>query len=221
MGAFSVLKPNSTHVTILADRGFGRAEMARECQAIHLHYIIRAQPKVFIRCRTFYGKLSEVALSAGHSRLLTDVQYRKNKPVRQNVALIWPQGQRDPWYLMTDESHIKAKALSRIFAHRMSIEEYFRDVKSKRNGLALRMIQIQDSQRLSPFLLILAMAYLLLMTVGLYAADHWRAGQWCSTNGVGQCSLFTIGRTVQHRPFPALRRLLARLRQEILTQNWG
>ena len=83
------------------------------------------------------------------------------------------------------------------------------------------MIQIPDSQRLSRFLLILAMAYLLLMTVGLYAADHWKAGQWCSTNRAGQCSLFTIGRTVQQRPLPALRGLLAGLRREILTQNWG
>lgn len=219
--AFSVRVPDSTHVTILADRGFGRTEMARECQKLKLHYIIRIQPKVFIRCRVFTGQLSELVLSPGHSRLLTDVQYRKNKPLQQNVALIWPQGQEEPWYLMTDESHIKAKALSKIFAHRMSIEEYFRDAKSKRNGFALRLIQIQDSQRLSRFLLILAMAYLLLVTVGLYAADHWRPAQWCSNNRAGQCSLFTIGRTVQHRVLPALRPLLANLRREILTQKWG
>ena len=219
--AFSTYVPDSTHVTILADRGFGRAEMARECQKLHLHYIIRIQPKVFLRCRAFTGPLSELALQSGHSRLLTDVQYRKSQPVRQNVAILWPRGQEEPWYLMTDESHVKAKVLSRVFAHRMSIEEYFRDAKSKRNGFALRLIQIQDFQRLSRFLLILAMAYLLLVTIGFYAADHWRAGQWCSTNRVGQCSLFTIGRTVQHRVLPALRRLLADLRREILTQNWG
>jgi hypothetical protein len=219
--AFSALVPASTHVTILADRGFGRAEMARECQKLHLHYIIRIQPKVFLRCRVFTGSLSELAVEPGHSRLLTDVQYRKNQPVRQNVAIIWPCGQEEPWYLMTDESQVKAKVLSQVFAHRMSIEEYFRDAKSKRNGFALRLIQIQDSQRLSRFLLILAMAYLLLVTMGLYAADHWRAGQWCSNNRAGQCSLFTIGRTVQHRPLPDLRRLLAHLRREILIQNWG
>jgi len=219
--AFSVLVPDSTHVTILADRGFGRAEMARECQKLKLHYIIRIQSKVFIRCRVFTGQLSELPLAPGHSCLLTEVQYRKSQPVRQNVAIVWPRGQEEPWYLMTDESQIKAKALSKVFAHRMSIEEYFRDAKSKRNGFALRLIQIQDSQRLSRFLLILALAYLLLVTVGLYAADHWKAGQWCSSNCQGQCSLFTIGRTVQDRVLPALRRLLASLRQEILTQNWG
>jgi len=219
--AFRTQVPASTQVTILADRGFGRAEMARECQTLKLHYIIRIQPKVFIRCRAFTGPLSDLTVEPGHSRLLSEVQYRQSRPVPQNVAVVWPRGREEPWYLMTDESHLKARVLSQVFAHRMSIEEYFRDAKSKRNGFALRLIQIQDSQRLGRFLLILAMAYLLLVTIGLYAADHWSPGQWCSTNRAGQCSLLTIGRTVQHRPLPALRRLLADLRHEILTQNWG
>jgi hypothetical protein len=54
------------------------------------------------------------------------------------------------------------------------------------------LIQIQDSQRLSRFLLILAMAYLLLVTVGLYAVEHGKASQWCATNRAGQCSHVTI-----------------------------
>jgi len=53
----------------------------------------------------------------------------------------------------------------------MSIEEYSRDTKSQRNGFALRLIQIQDSQCWSRFLLILALAFLLLVTVGLYASE--------------------------------------------------
>ena len=219
--AFRPFVPESTAVTILADRGFGRAEMARECQTNHFHYIIRIEPKVFIRSRLFTGRLSAFALERGHSRWLRDVWYRKTQPVQQHVAIIWPPEQEGPWYLMTDVAHLKAKLLSQVFARRMTIEEYFRDAKSKRNGFALRLIQIKDSQRLSRFLLILAIAYLLLVTVGLYAADHWRAGQWCATNRPGQCSLFTIGKVVQHRPLPVLHRLLFNLRREILTQNWG
>ncbi len=219
--AFRPFVPASTEVTILADRGFGRAEMARECQTNHFHYIIRIEPKVLVRSPAFTGRLSAFVLERGHSRLLRDVWYRQKQPVQQHVAMIWPPEQETPWYLMTDVTHLKAKALSQVFARRMTIEEYFRDAKSKRNGFALRLVQIHDSQRLSRFLLILAMAYLLLVTVGLYAADHWKAGQWCATNRAGQCSLFTIGKVVQHRPLPALRRLLSHLRREILTQNWG
>lgn len=219
--AFRPWVPDTTAVTILADRGFGRAEMARECQKLHFQYIIRIRPDVFIRSRAFTGRLSELPIAPGHSRLLRDVWYRKTQPVQQHVAVIWAQGQDEPWYLMTNQSHLKAKVLSKIFARRMTIEQYFRDTKSKRNGFALRLIQIKDSQRLSRFLLILALAYLLLVTVGLYALDHWRPGQWCSTNRAGQCSLFIVGKAVHHRPLPTLRWLLSKLRREILTQNWG
>lgn len=103
----------------------------------------------------------------------------------------------------------------------MSIEEYFRDVKNKRNGFALRLIQIQDSQRLSRFLLILALAYLLLVTVGLYASERFRPGRWCSNNRVGECSLFTIGLFMQTCPLPTCQYLLRRLKHELLGQNWG
>ena len=122
---------------------------------------------------------------------------------------------------MMDEEHVKAQALSKVFARRMSIEEYFRDTKSKRNGFALRLIQIKDSQRLSRFLLILALAYILLVTVGLYAAKRFRSGQWCSNNRAGECSLFTIGRFMQHRDLPTCSHLLCVLRHELLRQNWG
>ncbi len=219
--AFRPFVPASTEVTLLADRGFGRAAMARECQTLHFHYIIRIEPQVWIRGRTFTGRLSTFPLARGHSCVLRDVWYRKTQPVQQHVAVIWPPEQEEPWYLMTDVAHLKAKTLSQVFARRMTIEEYFQDTKSQRNGFALRLIQIQDSQRLSRFLLILAIAYLLLVTVGLYAADHWKAGPWCATNHPGQCSLFTIGKAVQHRRLPPLRHLLSNLRRETLTQNWG
>ena len=103
----------------------------------------------------------------------------------------------------------------------MSIEEYFRDAKSKRNGFALRLIQIKDSQRLSRFLLILALAYILLVTIGLYASQRFRPGQWCSNNRPDECSLFTIGRFMQHRDLPTCHYLLSRLKHELLEQNWG
>ena len=103
----------------------------------------------------------------------------------------------------------------------MSIEEYFRDTKSKRNGFALRLIQIRDSQRLSRFLLILALAYWLLVAVGLYASQRFRSGRWCSNNRAGECSLFTIGRFMLHCPLPTWNYLLRNLRHEVLHQNCG
>jgi hypothetical protein len=218
---FRTMVPTSVHVTLLADRGFGRTEMARQCRSLALHYIIRIQPSVWIRSRRFTGRLSTYPIHRGQRHLLRNVGYRKTRPVVQHVAVVWLADQAEPWYLMTDEEHLKAQVLSKIFARRMSIEEYFRDAKSRRNGFALRLIQIKDSQRLSRFLLILAWAYILLVTVGLYASERFRPSQWCSNNRIGECSLFMIGKFMQGYPLPTCNNLLRRLRHELLTQNWG
>jgi hypothetical protein len=213
--------PKSTRIVLLADRGFGRAEMAQQCQRLELGYILRIQPKVFIRTRRFHGLLKDWPIQRGQSTLLRNVEYRKDNPVRCHVAILWRPDQEEPWYLLTNRDDIRAAQVGKVFAHRMSIEEYFRDTKSSRNGFALRLIQIKDSQRLSRFLLILAWAYILLVALGLYASHRFRSGQWCSNNRVGECSLFTIGKAMLHRILPSVTRLACRLRTELLSPNWG
>jgi len=213
--------PESVQLVILADRGFGRADMARECQKLAVFYIIRAEPTAYIEGHGFAGRLTDLAIRPGHSCILHNVLYRKCKPIRQHVSVVWQRGQLEAWYLMTNLDKLPAGKLSKVFGRRMTIEEYFRDLKSKRNGFALRLTMIRDSDRLGRFLLILAVAYILLVAIGLHASKVFRPSQWCSNNRVGQCSFFTICQAMLHRRISALGSLLRSLRKKILLQNWG
>ena len=56
-----------------------------------------------------------------------------------------------------------------------------------------------EAGRFDRLLLILALAYLLLVGLGLRARRRYRAGMWCSSNDPDQCSVFTIGRTMLDR----------------------
>ena len=219
--ALRTMIPDSTQVVLLADRGFGRTEMARECQKLGFDYILRIKPDVYVRCQEFTGKLLDLPVKVGQQRVLRNVEYRKERPVRQNVAMVWYDDQQEPWFLATNLPRIGALRLTRIFAHRMSIEEYFRDAKSLRNGFALRLTLIKSPQRLNRLLLILALAYLLLVMVGLYASNTYPSGHWCSNNRKGECSLVFIGRTMLTSPAPPMYRLAAALRREITKGNWG
>jgi hypothetical protein len=49
----------------------------------------------------------------------------------------------------------------------MTIEEVFRDQKNRRNGFALRNTRIEKAERFDRLLLVLALAYLLLVGLGL------------------------------------------------------
>ena len=84
--------------------------------------------------------------------------------------------------------------LTLLYGRRMTIEELFRDDKNRRNGMALRNTQVTKADRIDRLLLLLALAYWLLVGIGLLARQWFRPGMWCSSNDEGQCSAFTIAK---------------------------
>jgi hypothetical protein len=213
--------PDSTQVVVLADRGFGRAEMARECQKLGFDFLIRIRPDVYIRHDDFTGKLLDLPVGRGGSGVYRQVQYRKSHPVTANVAVVWLPQEEQPWFLLTSLPRLQGLKLTKLYARRMSIEEYFRDAKSLRNGFALRLTLVKDPRRLERLLLVLAVAYLLLVAIGLACSRMYRSGRWCSNNRSNECSLVSIGRFMLET-FPGpLRSALLDLRREINGGNWG
>jgi hypothetical protein len=194
--------PPGQKVILLADRGFGRTELARFCQRHAFDYVIRIQPNVHVRCASFSGKLLDYPVYKGICKLLRHVEYRSHHPVEQNIVVRWVRGlppKRDEcWFLMSSLSAGPAR-ISRLYGQRMTIEQLFRDHKSKRNGWSLRDTQLKTAARLDRLLLVLAIAYLLLCGIGLLAKRGFTPGDWCSNGKSGTCSVFLIGRLMIDR----------------------
>lgn len=191
------LIPPGVPVLLLADRGFGRTELARVCQQLGFRYLIRIKPDVWVQGRAYTGLLQDFPVHKGMAVVLRDLRYRKSDPVTQHVVVRWkpdlPKKRDEPWFLMTDLRRPPV-ALTEVYAKRMTVEELFRDAKSKRNGFSLRHTKITKPDRIDRLLLILVLAYWLLCGIGLVAQQRYRPGQWCSSNDPRQCSVFTIGR---------------------------
>jgi len=189
--------PDGVPVILLADRGFGRTELARLCQGLKFRYLVRIKPDVWVEGPQYTGKLLDLPVRKGMAVVFKGVRYRKEDPVVQNVVVRWKEGlpkKRDePWFLMTDLGR-PAVPLTELYAKRMTVEELFRDDKNKRNGFSLRHTKITKPGRIDRLLLVLALAYWLLCGIGLLAQQQYRPGQWCSSNDPQQCSVFTIGR---------------------------
>jgi hypothetical protein len=187
--------PRSVRVILLADRGFGRTEMARFCQRQGFHYIIRINPDVHVRCASYIGKLNNYPCRKGVCKLLRSVAYRSDQAVTQNIVVRWvrklPKHRDECWFLMSDLANGPAR-LSQLYGRRMAIEEMFRDLKNKRNGWSLRDTQLTKPARLDRLLLILALAYILLCGIGLHAIAKRPAKQW-SASPRNNCSVFTVG----------------------------
>lgn len=191
--------PEKVQVTILADRGFGRTELARFCQRYRFSFIFRVQPDVWVKGSGYSGKLLDYPVYKGIAQTLKNVSYRQHDPALVNVAIRWrqdlPEERDECWFLITDLD-LSAQRISQLYGKRMTIEEFFRDGKNKRNGWSLRDTQITKADRIDRLLLILALAYLLLCGVGLLAQGRYRPSAWCSSNKPRVCSIFFIGRVM-------------------------
>jgi hypothetical protein len=196
------LLPGSTRVIILADRGFGRAEWAAVCQELGFRYVVRIKPDVTISCSRYRGVLRKYPVRRGIAHVLRGVDYRKDRRVRHNVVVRWqpglPKKRDEPWYLMTDLDG-RAEHLCRLYARRMSVEELFRDGKSRRNGQSLRHTRIGRPDRFDRFLLVAALSYILLAGLGLAAKLDHDPSAWCTNRRARECSVFTIGKAMTER----------------------
>ncbi|HEY2236203.1 MAG TPA: IS4 family transposase [Candidatus Angelobacter sp.] len=218
--------PAQVKVILLADRGFGRTELARFCQRHGLSYVIRIQPNVHVNCASYKGKLLDYPVHKGICKLLKSVLYRSQEnPVTQNIVIRWvrdlPKKRDECWFLMTDLQAGGAR-ISKLYGQRMTIEELFRDQKNKRNGWSLRDTKITRPERLDRLLLILAIAYLLLCGIGLIALQTGKPGDWASSTR-NQCSVFTIGKIMLQRLEATGAAVLAAiiLANEQAVPNWG
>lgn len=217
--------PEQIQVVLLADRGFGRTELARFCQHYHFHYVIRIQPKVKVYCNGSAKNLSEYPVHKGICKLIKDVDYRQHDSVRQNIVIRWvrdlPSKRDECWFLMTDLQAGPA-AISNLYGQRMTIEELFRDHKNKRNGWSLRDTRITRPDRLDRLILIMAIAYLLLCGLGLIGLKTCKPGQWTSSSR-NDCSVFTIGKIMLNRLNHSIADIFQAviLATELASPNWG
>ena len=222
------LVPDRVRILLLADRGFGRAELARTLLGLPgVSFVLRIKPQVLVRHERFTGKLVDYPVKKGMRRVLRGARFRSTDPVEVNVVIRWKKGlpahRDEPWFLLTDLSKPSALALTELYGKRMGIEEFFRDGKSLRNGFALRHTQVTTAQRFDRLMLIVVLAYLLLTGLGLVALAAHRAGAWSSTNRGKPCSAAVIGRAVRSWLRVSLAAAVAALLQATITAapNWG
>ena len=201
IGLLRDLVPQEVRIILLADRGFGRAELARTLLGLpNVSFVIRIKPQVMVRHPKFTGKLSAYPAKKGMRRVLRGARFRASDPVTVNVVIRWKKGlpasRDEPWFLLTDLSKPSAVQVTELYGKRMGIEEFFRDGKSVRNGFALRHTQVSTARRFDRLMLVVILAYWLLTGIGLRALAEYRPGWWSSTDRGQPCSAAVIARSV-------------------------
>ena len=87
--------PKGVKVIVLADRGFGRTELARVCLELGARFLIRIKPDVRVTHTSYTGRLDDYPVKKGMWRVLCGAQYRSDRAVTLNVVIRWKKGY--PW----------------------------------------------------------------------------------------------------------------------------
>lgn len=113
--------PRGVPVILLADRGFGRTELAQVCQQLGFRYALRIKPDVWAQGPQYAGNLPDFPVRQGMPVVPRGVQYRRGDPVTHNVVIRWEEGlphKRDerpgPWCSSNDPKQGSAFTIGRI-----------------------------------------------------------------------------------------------------------
>jgi len=208
----SSILPEPSRTTIIADRGFGRAELLPVLEELTFGYVIRVRGRVEVDSLDYSGLLEDYPLCEGGEADLRWVEYRQDGVARTRIVMKWARGAEEPLYLVTNLRKA-APRVSRIYAGRMQEEESFRDMKSHRYGFALRYVKLSRPERYERIMAIWAIGMWLFFAQGAAAVKaDLHLGLSSAPNGRRDLSLVRIGRELLKSAFggpPALFKILA------------
>lgn len=164
------LGEHKQRLVVIGDRGFAASHFFRWLRhpKVNLHFVVRVTAKVYVQWAGFQTLLSSLEVEPGCWIWLPKVQYGP-KRVRANVLIVWRQGCKEPWILVS--SLEDPTLIYRLYRQRMRIEALFKDAKGY---FHLEDCQLQTGSRVSTLCFVLCVAlWWLALTVP--TSPHWHA----------------------------------------------
>lgn len=159
--------PAGVHVTILADRGFGDAELYELlAKGICFDFVIRFRGCIKVTSADGERRAAHGWVPPnGKARRLLKAMVTGRKRAVAAVVVVHDRGMKEPWCLATSRTDTAAKIVA-LYSRRFQIEENFRDTKDRRFGLGLYYTRIGDVGRRDRMLLVIALAVVIATLLG-------------------------------------------------------
>lgn len=155
-------------VTILADRGFGSAEMYAHIEALGWDYVVRFRGCIQVEDQK--GESSKPAeewlTATGRAKKLVEPKVTQDRVEVAAVVVVKAKKMADAWFLATSLKDERAAAIVKLYGKRWSIETTFRDTKDLHFGMGLSATHIRDAERRDRLMFLVAVAHALLTLLG-------------------------------------------------------
>lgn len=169
--ALATLVPQHVRIVLTADRGFGYQEMFKTLHELGIDFVIRVRGNIELRAADgTVKKTAEWVTKSGRARKLDDVRITADETELTAFVAVHAKRMKDPWLLASSLGEA-ATDIVKVYGKRFSIEETFRDQKDNRFGLGLSATRIGTPSRRDRLLLLCALAYLFIVTLGQAGED--------------------------------------------------
>lgn len=159
-----------SHVTVVADRGFGNKRWLGAVRKAGFHYVQRISSVFTVDTELFMGGVKEMNLRQGDR--IRDWGYGTvgaDEVIEGRVITAYDPKAKEPWYLVSDLDDAEAEEIVSIYRRRWWIETVFRDSKNRDWGMGLDMVNLKDFRRYERLFYIVALAFTLLSAHGALA----------------------------------------------------
>ena len=175
---------------LVADRGFGRAELFRTLDEAGIRFVIRDADDVWVKTEDFEGILCNLPRQRGKAVAYRNITYHKTKRLTVHLVVAHREPAPAPWFLITNLD-VEPHLVQRIYAKRFWIEEGIRDAKS---GLGLKRLWLSDPERMDRMMIVVAIAMLLILLTGAASLLRGERPQVTTSKKKAlPASLFTLG----------------------------
>jgi hypothetical protein len=201
------LIPAGVTVSLVGDGEFNHPLLIEYLEFWGWDYALRQKCNTLIMqaddCK--WTRLDSFDLKPGQMLWLGNILLTQASPYPTNMVLYWKVGEKDPWYLATNQLSVQDAV--RLYNRRMWIEEMFGDMKG--HGFDLELSRLRTPERLSRLTLAVCILYVWLVTLGEHVLTSGFNTE-VDRSDRQDLSIFRLGwdwlerRFALHDPFPIL-----------------
>ncbi|MFC1997854.1 IS4 family transposase [Chloroflexota bacterium] len=183
------LLPAESEVVLLGDAEYDTTEMLIWLQEnTTWHYVLRTSPQIYVLDAQESQPISEYPLAKGQVFHRHNVGFTQTAAVTLNLVGWWGSRYEEPIFLVTNLSN--AYQACRYYRRRYRIETFFSDQKSR--GFHIHKSHLSDPIRLSRLLIAACLAYIWMISQGLWVIATKKTALIDRTDRVDK-SIFRLG----------------------------
>ena len=162
LDCFKDMIPPEKNILFTADRFYGTSMLVDFCKTQNWSYRIRLKGNLIFQHEG--GNITPSQAYKSKISCMNNAFFNQTK-VSTNIALLWEEGHKEPWFIAMDAKANTHKALD--YGMRWGIEALFSDFKSR--GFGITKTHLKCPKRIEMLILLLSIATYWAVSTGLYA----------------------------------------------------